>query len=60
MKSERFGALKPGTLGLCCKANKCSDAGTGGLGVLPTHEISPCLDDVDASTSKASDCPEGT
>ncbi len=27
--------------GLSCKANKCSDAETGGLGVLATHETSP-------------------
>ncbi len=51
MKSERFGALKPGTLGLSCKANKCSDAGTRNLGVLPTRETSPCLDDAAASKS---------
>ncbi len=30
-------------LGLSCKANKCSDAGTGDLGVLTTHETSPWL-----------------
>ncbi len=29
--------LKPGELGLSCKANQCNDAGTGDLGVLPTH-----------------------
>ncbi len=48
MKSGCSGALKPDRLGLSCKANKCSDVGTGGLGVLPTsHETSPCfsLDD---------------
>ncbi len=38
MKSPRSGAIKPGELGLSCKANKCNDAGTGDLGVLPTHE----------------------
>ncbi len=40
VKSGRSGALKPGKLGLGCEANKCSDAGTGDLGVLPTHETS--------------------
>ncbi len=45
MKSGRSGALKPGKLGLDCNANKRSDAGTGDLGVLPTHETSPWLGD---------------
>ncbi len=40
MVSLRSGALKRERLGLSCKANKCSDAGTGDLGVLPTHETS--------------------
>ncbi len=38
-----FGALKLDRLGLSCKASKCSDAGTGDLGVLTTHETSPCF-----------------
>ncbi len=38
MKRLRSGALRPGKLGVSCKANKFSDAGTGDLGVLPTHE----------------------
>ncbi len=33
---------RPCKLGLSCKANKCSYAGVGDLGVLPTHESSPC------------------
>ncbi len=33
------------------KANKCSDAGTGELGVLTTHETSPWLSLGDASPS---------
>ncbi len=33
MQSGRFGALKPRKLGLRYKANKCSGAGTGDLGV---------------------------
>ncbi len=41
MKSGRSGAHRPGKLGLSCKANKCSDAGTGDFGVLPAREISP-------------------
>ncbi len=38
VKSGRSGALKREKLGLACKANKCSDAGTGDFGVLPTQE----------------------
>ncbi len=38
VRSEYSGAHKPGMLGLSCKATKCSDAGTGDLGVLTTHE----------------------
>ncbi len=41
MKSGRSDALKPGKLGSGCKATNCSDAWTGGLGVLPTHDTSP-------------------
>ncbi len=41
VKSGRSGALKPDKLGLSCKAHNCSDAGTGDLGVLTTHETSP-------------------
>ncbi len=41
VKSGRFGALKPDKLGLSCKANNCNDVGSGGLGILPTHETSP-------------------
>ncbi len=37
-KNDRFGALKPDRLGLSFKANHCSDAGTGHLGVLSTEE----------------------
>ncbi len=37
MKSGRSGALKPDKLGLNCKDNKCSDAGTWDLGMLPNH-----------------------
>ncbi len=44
MKSGCFGALKLDRLGLNCKANKCSGAGTGDLGVLPTNEKSHHLD----------------
>ncbi len=38
-------------LGLSCKANICSDAGTGDLGVLTTHETSPCFSLSDAGSS---------
>ncbi len=38
VKSGRSGAFEPGKLGLSCEVNKCSDAGTVGLGVLPAHE----------------------
>ncbi len=47
VKSGRSGALKPDRLGLSCKANKCSDTGTGDLGVLTTHETLPCLGGAD-------------
>ncbi len=44
IKNEREGAMngdhKPGELKLSCKANKYSDAGTGDLGLLHTHETS--------------------
>ncbi len=46
VKSGRCSAHKPGKLGLNCKANKCSDAGTGDPGVLTTHEnhhVSPLM-----------------
>ncbi len=39
MRSGRSSAHKPD------KANKHSNTGTGDLGVLPTHETSPCLGD---------------
>ncbi len=41
VKSERPGAHKPDRLGLSCKANKCSDVGTGVVSVLPTLETPP-------------------
>ncbi len=41
VKSGCSSAHKPGTLGLSCKTNKCSEAVTGDLGVQPTHETSP-------------------
>ncbi len=57
MKSGRSGALKPDRLGLSCKANKYSDAGTGGLGVLTTHEISPLVSPlVNAGPTAPGDC----
>ncbi len=40
MKSGRSGAHKPDQCGLSCKANKCSDVGTGDPGVLFTYETS--------------------
>ncbi len=40
VKSGCSGALIPDRLGLNCKANKCSAAGTGGLGALTAHETS--------------------
>ncbi len=43
MKNGCSGALKPDRLGLSFKANKCSDAETGDLGVLTTHDTSPCF-----------------
>ncbi len=45
MKSGQTGAHKPDKLGLICEANKYSDAGAKDLGVLTTHETSPCLGD---------------
>ncbi len=41
--SRRSCARKPDKLGLTCKATKCSDAGTGDLGVLTSHDKSPCV-----------------
>ncbi len=41
MKSRRSSALKSDRIGLSNKANKCSNAGTGDLGVLTIHETSP-------------------
>ncbi len=38
MESGRFGALKPGELGLSCKANEHSDAGTRGVGLPITSD----------------------
>ncbi len=52
MKSGCSGALKPDWLSLSCKANKCSDAGTGDPGVLTTHKTSPCFSLGDAASSK--------
>ncbi len=43
VKNEFSGAVKPSRLGLSYKANKCSDTATVNLGVLTTHETSPCL-----------------
>ncbi len=37
--------------GFSCKANKCSDAGTGDLSLLPTHETLRCLSN-DGSTHR--------
>ncbi len=42
VKSGYSGDLKPDRLGLSCKTNKCSDAGTGDLGVLTTHGTLLC------------------
>ncbi len=41
MKSGCSGTLKPDRLGLSCKANNFSDAGTEELGALTAHETSP-------------------
>ncbi len=41
MKSGYSGALAVDRLSLSCKVDKCSDTGTGDLGVLTTHETSP-------------------
>ncbi len=51
VKSGRSGAHKLDMLGLSCKANKCSDAGTGDLGVLTIHEASPWFSLGDAGSS---------
>ncbi len=51
-KSGFSGALKPDRLGLSCKANKCSDVGTGDLGVLTTHETSPWFSLGDAVSNR--------
>ncbi len=50
VKSGNSGALKSDRLGVNCKANKCSDAGTGDLGVLTTCETSQCFSVGDAAT----------
>ncbi len=42
MGSGRSGAHKPAKLCLSCKANKCSDAGTGDLGVLAQPAPGEC------------------
>ncbi len=34
----RSGTLKSSKVGMSGKANKCSDVGTGDLGMLTTHE----------------------
>ncbi len=41
MKSKCYGALKPDRLGLSCKANNCSDAGTVDPGVPTTDGAAP-------------------
>ncbi len=51
VESECSGCLKPGRLGLSCKANKCSDYGTGNLGVLNAHEKSPWFSLGDAGSN---------
>ncbi len=38
VKSGCSGTLEPDRLGLSCNVNKCSDTGTGDLGVLPFYE----------------------
>ncbi len=52
MKSECSGVLKPDRLGLSCKANKCSDARTGDLGIHATHETPPCFSLGDAGSTR--------
>ncbi len=52
VKNGRSGAIKPDRLDLSCKANKCSDAGTGDLGVLTTHETSPWFSLGDAGSTR--------
>ncbi len=55
MKSGRSGALKPDRLGLSCRATKCSDAGTGDLGMLTAHEtcrLNPTRANAITSTNK--------
>ncbi len=49
VKSGRSGAHKPDMLSLYCKANKCTDTGAEDLGVLPTHETSPCFGDASST-----------
>ncbi len=49
VESGHYNAHRPSKLGLSCKANKCSDAGTGDLGVLTANETSPCLGDAGSS-----------
>ncbi len=51
VKSGRSGAHKPDKLGMSCKANKYSHAGTGDLCVLPTQETSSLKIDDAGSTS---------
>ncbi len=57
MKSGRSGALKPDRLGLSCKAINCSDAGTGDLSVLPTHDIRS-MKDVASTIKSVADWPQ--
>ncbi len=53
VKSGRSGAHKPDKFGLGCEVNKCSDAGTEGLGVLPTQETLPCLGEADSKLPRS-------
>ncbi len=56
VKSGCSGAIKPDRHGMCCKANKCSDAGPGDLGVLTIHETSPWFSLGDVGPTRPGEC----
>ncbi len=52
VKNVYLEALRPGRLGLRCKANKCREAGTGDLGVLTSRETSQDFSFGDAGSTQ--------
>ncbi len=60
MKSGYSGTLKLDRFGLNCKANKCSDAGTGDPGMLIIDETSPWFSVGDAGSTRPGLMPSQT